>query len=247
MTIDQPLTTGSAESVPPSAPPPVPPPAEVATGAAVGIASRARVWIVGTGLAVAATTVAGLLVWLPWGARNEFDHESIAPIRDTAWLGITLDGLAMGVLAVTVALASCMITPGRGGRWADVGAVITVLGGIAFAMGAFARGVLSWFATTESIGADAGGTLLALVTEAPTRLLLVAMAGYLSVTVGTLILTVAWWRSRVLPRWLPITFAVLTVAQFTGFEGRALDVLQIVTMLTLVVFAVLFVARASTR
>lgn len=236
MTIDQPLIAGPGDGTPSSGPtPPSPVPGP-----------RARTWLVGGGLAVAGATLAALLVWLPWGARNAFDHASIQPIRDTAWLGMTLDGLAMGVLAVTVSIATCLLAPDRGRRWADVGSVLTVLGGIAFAMSAFGRGVLGWFATAESVGPAAGDALLTLVSEDPTRLVLVTGGGFLSVTIGTLILAVAWWRSRVVPRWLPITLAVLTVAQFTFFEGRALDVVQILLMLSFVAFAVVFLRRRHT-
>lgn len=226
--LDRPLSTGSPAPAPTGGPP----------------TSRARILIIGSGLALAAATVAVLLGWLPWGERNEFGYEAIAPIRDTAWLGILLDGLAMGVLAITVSLATCLLASGRGARWADVGAVVTIIGGLAFAMGAFARGAVSWFATAEAVGADAGSTVLTLVQDQePGRLTLVAMAGFLLITVGTLVLAVAWWRSRTVPRWLPVTLAVLTVAQFTGFDGRALDVLQILLMVVFIVFAVIFVIR----
>ena len=236
MTIDRPMTTGVPEA----------PPTSSGDRPDSGV-SRARVFIVGGGLAAGAATVAALLVWLPWGERNEFSYQGVAPIRDTAWLGILLDALAMGVLAITVSLATCLLTSGRGRRCADVGAVVTVLGGLAFAMGAFARGAVSWFATADQVGGAAGSRMLALVQEEPTRLMLVAMAGFLLFTVGILVLAVAWWRCRAVPRWLPITLAVLTVGQFTGLEGRALDVLQILVMAVLIVFAVVFVTRTRTR
>lgn len=205
--------------------------------------SRTRTVLVGGGLLISALAVAGLLLWLPWGERNDFGYDSIAPIRDTAWLGIALDGFAFGLLAITASLATCMLAPARGRRWAEVGAVVTIVGGLAFAMGAFARGAVSWFASDPALGADTGRTLLALIEGEPGRLLLVAMAGFLLVTVGMLVLAVAWWRSRSVPRWLPIALAALTVAQFTVFEGRALDVLQILVMLVLAAFAIAFLRR----
>lgn len=235
MTIDQPLDRPLAGG----------PPATTAATAATDrpSTSRSRVVMIGTGLTLAAATVAGLLAWLPWGERNEFSHEAIAPIRDTAWLGILLDGLAVGVLAITVSLATCLLAPGRGRRWAEVGAVVTIIGGLAFAMGAFARGALSWFATAEVVDAETGAAMLTLVQEEPGRLMIVAMAGFLLVSVGSLVLAGAWWRSRSVPRWLPITLVLVTLAQFTVFDGRALDVLQILVMLVFVVFAMVFMRR----
>lgn len=234
MTIDQPLDRNPVAGGTTTA----------ATGPAGGrTPSRTRTLLIGGGLLISALTVAGLLLWLPWGERNGFGYDSIAPIRDTAWLGIALDGFAFGLLTITASLATCMLAPGRGRRWAEVGAVVTIIGGLAFAMGAFARGAVSWFASDPTLGADAGRTLLALVEDEPARLLMVAMVGFLLVTVGMLVLAVAWWRSRSVPRWLPIALAVLTVAQFTVFEGRALDVLQILVMLVFAAFAIAFMRR----
>jgi hypothetical protein len=203
----------------------------------------ARVRIVGAGLGFGAAAIAAMLVWKPWGERDELGYDAVRPIRDHAWTGTTVDAFAFALVSVTLAVATCALVRRRGRHWADVGAVVTVVGGIAFAMGGFARGAVVWLATADQVPADAGATVLQLVEDEPGHLMALAMAGFLLYTLGTLALTVAWWRSRVVPRWLTVALVVFTVAQFSGIDDRPLDLVQVACMGVLVCFAVFFVGR----
>ena len=56
--------------------------------------------------------------------------------------------------------------------------------------------------------------------------------GWLAV-LGVLLLCVALWRARAVPKWLPIAIAVLSVAQFVT-PAALLDVEEALTMLAFV-------------
>jgi hypothetical protein len=79
----------------------------------------------------------------------------------------------------------------------------------------------------------------------PGHLLGLQMAGFLLVTLGSLVLMGALWRSRSVPRWLPIGYAVLTVGLFV-LDGAALNIVQAVQTLSLVTVA-FYALRAASR
>jgi hypothetical protein len=225
MSTDQHLTNHSAS-----------PPASGTTPADLGT-SPARTRIVAVTLAVAAVAEAAMLVWRPWGERNATGYGDMAPIRDNLWTGILIDATAFALVAISLALATCLLVQHRGSRWANTGAVFTVLGGVLFAMGEFGHAVLGWFATSKAISAEAGKALITYADDNPVRVMAPVMAGFLLVAIGMLLLAIAQLRSHAVPRWLPISLIVLTVAQFGPIPNRALDFLQVVVMGVLVCLA----------
>jgi hypothetical protein len=72
----------------------------------------------------------------------------------------------------------------------------------------------------------------------------VDMAGFALTTLGSLVLAAALIRARAVPVPAVVAYLLLTVAQFTGLPGRAMDLLQIVMMALLVGFAALVWRRA---
>ena len=205
----------------------------------------ARVNIVASALALGAITVAGMLAWRPWGDRNAFGYDDIEPLRDNAWIGTLADGFAFAVTAIALSLVTCHLVRARGSRWATTGAVITSLAGIAFAMGSLAHGAVAWFATSDVISVEAGTALLNHLEDNPLRVMAAVMAGFLGYTIGSLLLSVALLRGHAVPRWLPVTFIVLTLAQFAPVPSRALDFIQIALMAALVCLAGMVLARRT--
>jgi hypothetical protein len=125
--------------------------------------------------------------------------------------------------------------------------VTTSLGGLAFAMGNFGFGAISWYATsTEVLSIEAGTELLKYVEDNPGHVFVVGMAGFIAFTIGSLLLMVALIRSRSVPRWLPIGLIVLTVAQFAPVSSRVLDAIQVVLMALLAVLATVLVRPSRT-
>lgn len=207
--------------------------------------SHTRPTIVSTVLAVAAITVAVLVLWQPWGGRDQMSYADIAPHRDAAWLGTIADGLGVATIGVALGLAVCLLTPARGAAWANVGAVLSTLGGAAYGTGVIAFGTFAWYVTdTAALPASSGTAFLTYATDHPAHLLGLSIAGFLLTTVASLVLMVALWRSRSVPRWFPIGYTVLTIAGFV-VGGVALNVVQAVQTLSLLVVA--FYTTRATR
>lgn len=206
--------------------------------------SRARRATVAGGLTVGSLTIAVLLLTTPWGERNALDYASLAPIRDNVWAGLLLDGLAFAVVGVTVGLAVCSLARSRGATLATIGAVLTSLGGIAFAMGAFAFASLAWHVTdTSLVNATDGAALLAYAVDNPLHGIAVQMVGFLSFTVGLVLLAIALLRAGTVPRALPISMLAILAAQFAPIPQRALDIVQIVLMASLIGVAARYYAN----
>jgi hypothetical protein len=209
-----------------------------ATSAAISTgASRARAVIVSALLALGAITGAILVLWQPWGERDHLGYADIAPHRDAAWLGALVDGLAFAAIGVALGIAVCRLAPARGAIWANVGAVMTGIGGVAFCAGMVSFGSFAWYATnTDAVPVDAGTNLMTYAVDNAGHLLGIQMAGFLLTTLGSLVLMVALWRARSVPRWLPIAYLVLTIGVFAT-DGVVLNVVQAIQTLALVVVA----------
>jgi hypothetical protein len=210
--------------------------------------STTRIRLVAGGLAAAALTIAGLLVTTPWGDRYDsssdevLDYGRLADVRDGAWGGGLADGLAFAVLGLTLGLVVCHLVRGRGRIAALVGAALTTLGGVCFAMGSFAFATLTWFASGISEGA--GRELVDYANDNVLHMLGATMAGFATFTLGSLVLAAALFRSRAVPAAGVAAYVLLVLAQF-ALTDRALDYLQIAMMALLVAFAVLVVRRQS--
>lgn len=194
------------------------------------------------GLALGATGLASVLLWHPWPTRDRFGYGDIAPIRDAMWQALVVDALAFAVTAVTFSIVVCGLARARGAVWATIGAAVTTLGGMAFAMGEFGFATLSWYATdTAATSVESGTKLMAYSVDHPEHGMVVQMAGFLAFTIGSVLLLVALIRSRAVPLWLPVASLVLVVAQFAPVPSRALDFVQVGFMVLLVVLAWMFV------
>ena len=193
------------------------------------------------GLALAATGAAAVLLWHPWPTRDRFGYGDIAPIRDAMWQALVIDAVCFAVLGATFSIAVCGLARVRGSVWATIGAAVTTLGGIAFAMGEFGFAAISWYATdTAAVSVESGTKLMDYTVDHPEHGMVVQMAGFLLFTIGSVLLAVALIRSRSVPLWLPVAFLVLVVAQFTPVPSRVLDFVQVGSMALLVVLAWMF-------
>jgi hypothetical protein len=110
----------------------------------------------------------------------------------------------------------------------------------------FALACLRWYATSSAISADSGTALLAYFKHNQAPIGGPQIVGFLLFNVGVLLFVAALWRSRAVPRWLPIAMTVLALAQFAGIPDRALDFVQVADMATFVVIAA-YVSRLGRR
>lgn len=190
-------------------------------------------------LVLGSVTSAALLLLTPWGERNEIGYAAVAPIRDAFWAGILLDGLAMVAVTLGLSLVVLRLVQRAGAVPARLGAVLAVAGGVTFALGGFGYATLAWHVTDPSILDPAAGTaVLQNAIENPQRSLVVQIVGFLTMTLGVVLLSVALLRSGVLPRWVPIVVLVTSVLAFV-VPPRIKDLAQVVQMLAFVALGLL--------
>jgi hypothetical protein len=213
--------------------------------------STGRIRVAAAALAASAATIAGLLAFPPWGDRldsssDEFvNYQDLLEVRDGAWAGMLVDGFAYAVIALTLSLGVLHLARSRGRVPALVGAVLTTAGGILFAMGAGAFATFSWFVTAPGLAEDAGPSLVDYANDHVGHLIGVDMVGFVTFTLGTLVLSAALIRARAVPAVGVIVFVLLTLAQFVMPAGNdVLSYLQIATMVLLVGFAAVVWRRA---
>ncbi|HZA75114.1 MAG TPA: hypothetical protein VE623_01855 [Acidimicrobiales bacterium] len=184
-------------------------------------ASPARARVVAAVLVVAAVASAAFGIWHPApGGGESFGYDVIAPIHTSWWAWHLFAGLGVAAGAIAVGLAVCLLVPARGATWATLGALLTSVGGLAFYGGVAAEGVLGMYATDpEALPAESGTTLITFVDDNFEPVGLALIPGLVLLAVGPLLLALALWRARSVPRWLPVAFALTNVAGFPLSTG----------------------------
>ena len=188
-----------------------------------------RIRLVAATLAAASATLAVLVVTHPWGERLDSSaddvlaYDQIVDNHANAWPAMLADVVAFGLVAVCAAIGVAHLVRGRGRAVATVGGVLVVLGGLLSAMGSFAFTTVVYFAAELPEGA--GRDLVDTANDDVTHLLGVEMAGFLLVTLGSLVLAAALLRGRVVPRPPVVAFVLLTIGLF-AVTGTALDLVQ---------------------
>jgi len=140
------------------------------------------------------------------------DHQS-------AWIASTYGTAleAMGLAAVLVAV--CVLVRGRGAAWATVSLATGTVGLFLYAVSSAMQMQLLGLGKQTVISADQTVALLDYLHKHDTIQAGVAFPGFLLLLVAQVAITVALFRSRVLPIWVPIVFivgAVLRVALSNG-------------------------------
>lgn len=176
--------------------------------------SRARAALVAGVLVAGAAVTLALGIWHPEPDTNEaFSYAAVAPIREAWWAWHLLGAIGVAAGAVAASIAVCLLVRGRGSGWADAGGVLTSLGGLAFGVGIAAEGVLFAYVTDPDVlPADIGVTLMAHLAENPERFVVAIIPGFVLLTVGPVLLAVALWLAGSVPRWVPVTLAVTSLA-----------------------------------
>jgi len=203
-----------------------------------------RIRLVAGALAAASATVAVLLATTPWGDRLDsssdevLDYDKLLEVRDAAWSSMVLDSFAYAVIGLTLGLGVLHLVRSKGRIAALVGAALTTAGGILFAMGGAAFATVVWFITADGLSEGAGPSLVDYANDHVGHAIGVDMAGFVTFTLGTLVLAAALIRARAVPVLAVGGFVVLTLAQFVMPAGHdVLNYLQIAMMLMLVGFA----------
>lgn len=214
--------------------------------AAIARPDAVRARLVAAVLALGVLLVATVVLWQPWGERDDLSYATLAEHRDGAWLGGLLDGLGMAGVGLGLGVATCLLVRERGRSLATVGAVLAGLGGVLSAGGSIAFGVLVWYVTEpDALSVDAGTEMMVFIDDNIQRLMVIYGAGFGLVLLGSLVLMAALWRARAVPVALPVIYAVLTVAVFLT-TGSVMNVVQAAQTLCLAGVAAVLVAESRT-
>ncbi len=181
---------------------------------------RRRIGIVALLLALTAiAAVPGGLLWPePAGGGETYSYSDIQPARDLWWGLLVFLSAALVINVPAQALLTTFLVRGRGAAWATVGAVVMWIGTALYAVGGAGWAAAYYFATAP--GVDPG--VIERINDDAAHVFGVMIPGALLVTVGTVIQVVGLWRSRAVPRWIPVlwlTIAVTFVVPGNGVLG----------------------------
>jgi hypothetical protein len=178
--------------------------------------ATARSALVALGLVVGSLGSAGLGFWhRNYEPGKAIPYATFSRIHEAWWAWHLFGGLANTLLAVTLAIAVCVLAPRRGAVWATVGAAATLLGGLFFGAGVAAEGAAMGYAgDPRALPRQAGAALLKHINDHPERYVAAIIPGLILSTLGLLVISVALWRAGTVGRWVPITLLAGTVLDF---------------------------------
>jgi hypothetical protein len=186
--------------------------------------------IVVTSLSAFALSVASFAQ--PIGAGDALPtYAAIHPVRGYVWAFFAIAAVQLVVGACAAALAGWILTPTRGARWATVGGGLIWLGAAVYGVGVAGWAAIYFYATDTAVVAPAtAARLVDHANDDTARMLAVPFGGALLVAIGSLLLAVALWQARTVPRWVPIIGAISTLATILippstaiGVAGEALS------------------------
>ena len=172
--------------------------------------------MIAIGLVVGSLGSAGLGFWhRDYDPGKAIPYDDFSPIRESWWAWHMFGGLANTLMMVALAIAACMLAQRRGAAWANAGAAATLLGGLLFGAGVAAEGAAMGYAgNSEALPRQAGAALLSFINDHPQLYVAPLLPGLLLSTLGPMLISVALWRARSVPSWIPIALLVGTVAGF---------------------------------
>jgi hypothetical protein len=195
-------------------------------GQRVLVARRRSVAVV---LALGAIAAAANLLARPVLAEDSSVFAQVAPDRDAVWMFGLVGAISTPTAYLAVGLAACLLVTARGAGLATVGAILTGFGALGYACGFFAFHALSWYGTAEVLSPQ-GAEFLTFVGDDSGHVFGPQVVGFLLCTLGYLAIAASLWRSRVVPRWLPISIAVTFVLTMLAGSGIAFDVVHAIYM-----------------
>ncbi|MEU4604100.1 hypothetical protein AB0F43_14060 [Kribbella sp. NPDC023972] len=180
---------------------------------------RRRVGIVALLLALTAiAAVPGGLLWPEPAAGGEtYAYTDIQPVRDLWWGLLVVLSAALVINVPAQALLTTFIVRDRGSGWATAGAVVLWIGTALYAAGAAGWAAAYYFATAPGVDAS----VIERINDDTAHLFGVMLPGALLVAVGTVIQAVGLWRSRAVPRWIPLLWLTIVATFVVPGNGVA--------------------------
>jgi hypothetical protein len=168
---------------------------------------RRRIGIVALLLALTAiAAVPGGLLWPePAGGGETYAYSDIQPVRDLWWGLLVVLSASLVINVPAQAFLTAFIVRARGSAWATVGGIVMWIGTALYAVGGAGWAAAYYFATAP--GVDAG--VIERINDDSAHVFGVMLPGALLVAVGTVIQAVGLWRSRAVPRWIPVLWLTI--------------------------------------
>jgi hypothetical protein len=140
------------------------------------------------------------------------DYAAIAGARGYVWAFFLVAGVQLVVGACAAALAAWLLVPSRGARWATVGGSMVWLGAAIYGVGIGGWAAVYYFGTDPgALDPATAARLIDRVNDDTARMLAVPIGGALLVALGSMVLAVALWRARTVPRWVPVLGLVTAI------------------------------------
>jgi hypothetical protein len=175
------------------------------TGSRIGLLFAA---IVATSLSAVALSVVSFAK--PIGEGDGLpDYAAVAANRGYVWAFFAAAGVQLVIGACAAAIAAMLLAPNR---WGTVGGSIVWLGAALYGVGIGGWAAAYYFGTDPSLAPGTAAALIDRINDDTAHVLAVPVAGALLIGLGTLVLAVALWRARSVPRWVPIAGALAAVA-----------------------------------
>lgn len=139
-------------------------------------------------------------------------YAAIAGSRGYVWAFFLVAGVQLIVGACAAALAAWLLVPARGARWANVGGSLVWLGAAIYGVGIGGWASIYYFGSDRAVlGQGTAARLIDHVNDDTARMLAVPIGGALLVALGSMVLAVALWRARSVPRWVPVLAIVTAI------------------------------------
>jgi hypothetical protein len=169
-------------------------------------------------VATSLLAIVGSLLWPEPAVGDWYSYSNIAPIRERWWAVLTALSVGLVLNVPAQALAALILTPERGAMWTTAGAAscgwapvctpsVVGAGRLCISLGLMPRSTLR----VER----ASSTRLPRTPACSPP----ALPGAVLVALGTIVQAVGLWRSRALPRWVPILSLAIVLSFITPGNG----------------------------
>lgn len=194
---------------------------ETVTAPAPPTTGRRRAGVLAAVLAVAtvAAIPANFRYPRPAEGATEFGYADIAPIRETFWALQVFLSVEVALAVPAMALAVLLLVRHRGATLATIGATALCVGAACYVVGSAGIATFYYFTTDPALLDPGAGARLVEEVSTGWKLYALAAPGMLLLAVGTVLQAIALWRSRSVPRWLPIASLSIVAGFFIPTSG----------------------------
>jgi uncharacterized protein DUF4386 len=210
--------------------------------------TRRRVGLLGLVLAITSViAIPGGLLWPePSGGGEAYTFADIQPLRDRWWVLLVFLGANLILNVPAQALATVVLVRRRGAAWATTGGAVMWVGTALYAVGVGGWAAAYYFATDPAVGQPAGTAVMDAIGDDMPHLIGAVLVGALMVAVGTVIQAVGLWRSKAVPRWIPLLWLTIIATFVVPGNGLA-GLLTAVPMTAASIGTAYYAWRSTTR